>query len=345
MKRTVAGGWVLVMAVTMAAGCGGKQEAGPDRLPEGETGIASRYPGDEGIGGDGTVVFADGFEGFGEEGPGRWHRAWRDGGIVRGTETAENVHGGKTSLEVTLLRKNLKEQDSCGVDKYLEKGWDQLFIRYYAKFAGDMEVLHGGGHNGVSLNGRAAGMAEASPGIRADGRNKMTALLDMYRHSEESASPGKMVVYVYHPEQRGKFGEQWFPSGRVEGKKGPQGKEMFGGDFTAREELVPELGRWYCFELMVKANEPGKRDGRIAVWVDGKLRADFPNRRLRDVEELKLTRAVITLSTLRQDVNKPVTMWFDDVVVARSYIGPMREKAGSITERRERGSAAGETGK
>jgi len=43
----------------------------------------------------------------------------------------------------------------------------------------------------------------------------------------------------------------------------------FGDEFVARPNVVPELGRWYCYEFMVKANTPGERDGRIACWLDG----------------------------------------------------------------------------
>ena len=75
---------------------------------------------------------------------------------------------------------------------------------------------------------------------------------------------------------------------------------------------------------MVKANTVGRRDGRIACWVDGKLIADFPNLRLRDVEDLKIDWFGVGLymspNTIR--ANKK---WFDDVVAATSYIGPIVE--------------------
>ena len=68
------------------------------------------------------------------------------------------------------------------------------------------------------------------------------------------------------------------------------GKNTFGEQFVARPDFSPQLDRWYCYEYMVKANTPGKRDGRIAFWLDGKLIADFPNLRFRDVEDLRIDR-------------------------------------------------------
>ena len=74
---------------------------------------------------------------------------------------------------------------------------------------------------------------------------------------------------------------------------------------------------------MVKANTPGQRDGRIAFWVEGKLAADFPNLRLRDVETLKANVIGLGLYTENDKIKKTCYLWFDDVVAATSYIGPM----------------------
>ena len=76
---------------------------------------------------------------------------------------------------------------------------------------------------------------------------------------------------------------------------------------------------------MLKANTVGQRDGRVAYWVDGKLIGDFPNLRLRDVESLKINFLSITFylnpNKLRED-----KIWYDDLVAATSYIGPIVEE-------------------
>ena len=72
---------------------------------------------------------------------------------------------------------------------------------------------------------------------------------------------------------------------------------------------------------MLKANTPGERDGRVACWLDGKLVADFPNLRLRDVDTLKIDRCGLGLY-IAKNVARANTKWYDDVVVATSYIGP-----------------------
>jgi hypothetical protein len=95
----------------------------------------------------------------------------------------------------------------------------------------------------------------------------------------------------------------------------------FGPDFVSRPNVAPDLDRWQCHELMVKANTPGQRDGRIAIWLDGKLIADFLNLRFRDIDGLNIDYLSIGgyISPNQARDNK---LWYDDVVAATAYIGP-----------------------
>jgi hypothetical protein len=91
---------------------------------------------------------------------------------------------------------------------------------------------------------------------------------------------------------------------------------------------MPKLDRWYCYEFMVKANTPGsaggqgKPDGRIAIWVDGKLVADFPHLRLRDTADLKIDRFGFCFH-IKSNPTGQCRKWYDNVVAATSYIGPV----------------------
>jgi len=46
---------------------------------------------------------------------------------------------------------------------------------------------------------------------------------------------------------------------------------------------------------MAKANTSGERDGRIAIWPDGRLIGDFPGLRLRETVALRIDRFTIEL--------------------------------------------------
>lgn len=73
---------------------------------------------------------------------------------------------------------------------------------------------------------------------------------------------------------------------------------------------------------MVKANTPGRLDGRVALWVDGNLIADFINLRFRDIQTLKIDRFGLDLYIANNSA-RTNSKWHDDVVAATSYIGPM----------------------
>ncbi len=292
-------------------------------LPEGH-GVAAAYPGDQGIERDPAVVFVDGFEttdtgllpdGYHKGGNTKWDNMW--GGCVV-TEEPENVHSGKKAVEMTIVRPGSGEASGLALEKFFEEGFDTLFFRYYAKFDKNAELYHGGAHNGGRIAAVAVGAPPTAPGIRADGSNQFIVRLDSWRPEEEIPSPGHLVLYVYHMDQAGRWGDQFFPSGKVI----PPGRELFGEEFVPRADFIPEQDRWYCYELMVKTNTPGRRDGQLAFWVDGRLIGHFPNIRLRSVSALKADRLQLAIYTHNRRVQKDVTMWYDDAVAATSYIGP-----------------------
>ena len=96
--------------------------------------------------------------------------------------------------------------------------------------------------------------------------------------------------------------------------------------FVPRPDVVPQLGRWYAYELMVKLNTPGQRDGRIAMWLDGRVVADFPNLRLRETTALKIDQFSVDLH-IKSNTSSVARRWIDNVVAATSYVGPMAAAA------------------
>jgi hypothetical protein len=302
-------------------------EAGdmPADLPQGD-GIAAKYPGDVGIEEDPAVVFADGFETVegdrfttgeraraGSRWNNRWDHVW-DRILI--TEDPDNVHTGTKAVEIAHQRPTSK-----GAGRHFEQGFDTLHVRYYMKYHEEFPGCH---HTGMCILAGAPGVTLAigsATGVTPDGRNHFSALLDTYppRPGSGALPPGKMTIYCYHMDQGGIWGNEFFPDGDVNPSRN---RRLLGEDFVPRPNVNPERGRWYCFELMLKANTPGKRDGRIAFWVDGKLAGDFPGLRFREVEELKPNH--VFLLSYSSELQPNQTHWYDDVVAATSYIGPMR---------------------
>jgi hypothetical protein len=304
--------------MTGAAGAGSGGSGLPPALPEGDTGIAARHPGDLNIGSDPDVIFADDFESYaqGSDLNGRWDAVYQNQ-YVTITTAAANVFAGSKALEFTLPQQTAELSDAT--DKVLTQQEDVLFLRYYSKFQPPYDVV-GSSHNGSSISAHYFINGQATPGVPADGTNKFLANLEDWRGDAATPSPGNLNIYIYHPEQRTQYGDHFFPTGLV--MPNTSIPDDFGPGFVSRPDVLPALDRWYCYEYMVKANTPGQRDGRIAFWVDGALKADFQNLRLRDVASLKIDRFGLSFH-IGSNPNGPSKKWYDNVVAARAYIGPV----------------------
>ena len=298
---------------------GGSSGSGSGGLPEGDNGIAAQHPGDQGIETDPDVIFADDFESYAKASDlnSRWDAVYQNQYVALTTD-APNVYAGQQALELSLPQQNAELSDAT--DKLVSPEQDALFLRYYSKFDPPFDVV-GSNHNGTSVSAHYFVNGQATPGVPADGTNKFLVNLESWRGEAATPSPGDLNVYVYHPEQRSQWGDHFFPTGMVL----PNSSEPFdfGADFVSRPDIIPELGKWYCYEYMVRANTPGQKDGRIAIWLDGKLVADFGNLRLRDVAALKIDRFGLSFH-IGSNPNGKATKWYDNVVAAKSYIGPLK---------------------
>jgi hypothetical protein len=287
-------------------------------LPEGNNGIAARHPGDKGISNDPKVIFADDFESYQQSSDidKRWDFISHASDTHITTDPKLAFHG-KQALEFVIPQQTGEQSD--GVDKFISPERDIVFLRYYAKFHAPFDVI-GSSHNGAGISAHYFSNRRATPGIPANGTNKFLVNLENWRGDTLTPSPGHLNLYVYHPEQRDNYGDHFFPDGIVL----PYSMTPFdfGKDFISRPMIITPLDQWFCYELMVKANTPGKRDGRIAIWIDGKLVGDFQNLRFRDIESLKMDRAGVCFH-IKTNPKGEAKKWFDNVVIADSYIGPM----------------------
>ena len=300
---------------------GGDASGSPDAgAPLTGEGISAKHPGDVGIAGDPDVVFADDFEGYGavtdlDE---RWDNFFQVAQTRIATEPA-NVRAGARALELTLPQQGTELSNA--VQKILTTELDALYLRFYSKLESTFDVT-GSSHNGGGISAHYFQGNNATPGVPANGTNKFLVEFECWRGETTDKSPGALNVYIYHPEQRSNYGDHFFPDGTVLPNTSIPGD--FGPEFVSRPNLTPELGRWYSYEVMLKANTPGMRDGRVTLWLDGEVIGDFPNLRLRDTATLKIDRFNLSFHA-GSNTKGPTKKWYDNVVAARSYIGPMVE--------------------
>lgn len=312
----------LAIALLAGAACGGAGggDGGDGGSGDGGgmpgDGIAAMYPGDVGIAGDPRVLFADDFESYASaaELTRTWDAVYHQVRIA--TEPA-NVHAGGRAVEFTAPQQTAELSNT--IARVLTGDLDVLYLRYYSRYEDTFDVT-GSSHNGAEISAGYYVNGNASPGVPADGSNKYLIAYEHWRGEAATPSPGELNIYIYHPGQRSNYGDHFFPDGRVLPNSSIPGD--FGPEFEPRPDVIPELGRWYAYEVMLRANTPGQRDGRITCWIDGEVVADFPGLRLRDVDTLTIDHVSLSLHT-GSNPSRATRKWYDDVVAATAYIGPM----------------------
>ncbi|MFB3880842.1 MAG: hypothetical protein ACE149_06240 [Armatimonadota bacterium] len=346
----------LSLIVTFALALAAPAFAVAAPLPQGE-GLAARYPGDAGIERDPAVVLAEDFELSDlAELRGRWSDIKNEEGQALQLDAVVPPGGaGRRSLRVTATR----GRNTGGyVYRVLTPGYEQLFLRFYVRFALD----YGFDHHFCSLGGELdpPPYPVGRAGIRPDnywstGVEPTTSSPQTYP-PKEFAPPGIWHFYTYWPEMRS-----------YENEDGT-GEKCYGNDFEPAQPVPVPRGQWICVEIMVKMNSaPDRSDGEQAMWIDGKLVAHFAPGTpvgywLRDIfrndakkgepfggirwrhdmrvniNKVKLENYVSERAFERSEAYAAShpgfaidadqsTAWFDHVVVSREYVGPMKAVA------------------
>ncbi|MFG0261309.1 MAG: hypothetical protein ACF788_02850 [Novipirellula sp. JB048] len=102
--------------------------------------------------------------------------------------------------------------------------------------------------------------------------------------------------------------------------------ELPAGDarFSTAIEPWGNWGKWICVEFMIAHNTPGQDDGEQAYWIDGELRGHWRGISWRTSPTLMANaftlESYVTDRWTQQRVN---IVYFDNVVIAKEYIGPL----------------------
>jgi uncharacterized protein (DUF2141 family) len=268
-------------------------------------GIASRYPGDKNIASDPAVILADNFESYTDVS--QLTRIWSKISWPRYMRLATtNAYAGTKSIEMTLPVSTREVGRS--INKLFSPGFDSLYCRAYMRWDPGYNV-NTSNHNGIYMGGGN----DPLTGQKPNGKN-FFVLLVQNNDLKNEGPPGWLHEYAYTPDQQHQWGDHWYPNGiGFQVARHP--------DFKPLPNFLPVRGRWYCYEQMVRLNTPGKRDGEVKIWVDGKLTADWPDLLIRTVKTLKIDEVYLNLHALHSErINKK---WYDNVVIAKQYIGPM----------------------
>lgn len=127
----------------------------------------------------------------------------------------------------------------------LEKSFDEIYVQYKVKFPRGFNFVLGG-----KLPGAGGGTLPAG-GKKVD-ENGFTVRI-MWR-GEEKGKRSRIVQYVYSLDKDPK--EKW-------------GRDMQWRNENGNFYFTP--GKWQTLKTRIKMNTPGKNNGMIQSWLDGKI--------------------------------------------------------------------------
>lgn len=308
------------------------------------TGIASRYPDDRGIETDRAVVFHENFERPTLEEIGtRWDTV-RDAEQMSLSDDVPHRGAGKQSLLITQIAER-----GTGGDLYrrLGEGYDQLYTRMYVKFADDCEPVH---HFGTCVGGNQP--ATRWPSVRAGQPTQGDK--SFWIGIEPFGERWQWDYYAYWCEMRGSP-----PRGATWGNSFIHNDELKvrRGAWTCLEMMVRmndvgdtngELALWIDGQPVSHLGKgfprgrwtfdkflPGQ-DGEGVRWNRAKGNREyfttasggdpFEGFRFRTAEALDINFLWLYLYITKGTKGHANRVWFDDVVVATEYIGPIQPR-------------------
>jgi predicted amidohydrolase len=277
-----------------------------------DAGLAARYPDDAGVANDPDVLFADNFESGDMK---KWDQ--QRGRVVM---TEDKPNSGRWCVQMPMERGKNQGGDAI---KWFRPGADAVYARCYVKFSPDYQYNH---HFVTLLANQRTNRWSAfgKAGLKPNGTYYSTGMEPWFAWGK-NPPPGEVNLYTYYldmePDRKMNkyWGNGFFPPG--------PGK----GAAAGKDRVIPPLDQWQCWEFMIQANTaPDKADGRQGMWVDGKLVGEFTGMRWRNDMDLKVN--CFWLQHYGYDEGDPTkqywkesqSVWFDDVVVARRYVGPMK---------------------
>lgn len=326
--------WFLAASLSADAQSPRPVSTPPAAAPD--EGLAARYPGDKGIDKDSRVLFATGFE-DGFEG---WTRT--NAKICTLVKDPALAHSGATMCQATATR----GQDAGGeISRRFAEGVDQLYLRFYCKFDKDTCWPH----HFVKIRALAPGF-DGNAGKAPPGDKGFWTGIEPLR--------GTWRLYTYWHKMRGWNNPVEGSTSNDDGTPNTGENDFYGNSFTPDGQPPVERDRWICVEAMMKANTVGKSDGEMTFWIDGRKTGHYgpgdpvgswvrnvyvtsgPNAKkpspfqgfdFRSDPKLQINEVALLWYVSEEYAAKGTAtrniVYFDDVVVATSYIGPMTNKA------------------
>jgi hypothetical protein len=263
----------------------------------------------------------------------KWTESIGKGNAGRLTST-QQAHGGSYALDMPAAASagyqgaDLMWRACSGVNKAGCKpllGYPQLYLRAFVKFAADHKKVH----HFLSIGGGPTDDYWApygNAGCRPNGARSMGTTVDFKDNSHET------FFYTYSPDMKcdsqtncAKYAnpQQICDGCATKGMPCTNGLECcWGNHFAPSPAVALPLGKWFCFEMMMKQNDLGKANGEMAYWIDDTLAHEVKTMEWRKDAKLQLNMVrlqhYLTTSDAAGHSNR---VSFDDVVISTERVG------------------------
>lgn len=294
---------LVIFALSGSAIAGDKfpNFATESKLPHG-SGFAAKLKADANAAAHPAVIFADNFE-DGELGA-RWDEKGAGEGKALSFAPVDVPECGKRAMKVEAV---LGKNQGDGLTKWFEPA-ESVFVRFYVRFDAKCDYVHHfvtlRANKGLRGGDKWSGFGGA--GKKPAGDERFSTALEPWGDWAKLPPPGRWNFYSYwHGMEASRDGKYW------------------GNQFRPEPPATIAKERWICAEFMLKHNTPDKPDGEQAMWIDGKLLGHWRGINWRKTEGLKANALTLESYVTDRWTKNPVnTVYFDNLIIAREYIGP-----------------------
>ncbi|MFA4015672.1 MAG: hypothetical protein RUDDFDWM_000763 [Candidatus Fervidibacterota bacterium] len=312
-------------------------------LPEG-AGLAEKYPGDAGIGSDPKVVFVEDFEVSSLD---ELKKRWEDIKNIESMSLSDDVPFGSVGKRSLLMTHIGGQGTGAHLYRRLLPGYEKLHIRFYVKFDKDCGPIHHffrvGGYNPPTR------WPQGGAGERPRGNERFTVGIEPY------GDAWRWDYYTYWMEMRGSpprgqtWGNCFMWNQQPKVKRGVwQCVELMLKMNKPVTERNGEMALWIDGKLVSHLGSgfpkgkwiydkfvPGQ-GGQAIRWNDALGAPErftvpeggepFEGFMWRKDENLKINFLWVLLYITKSPQGHVSRVWFDHIVVAHDYIGPIAKR-------------------
>jgi hypothetical protein len=315
-------------------------EGEKSRLPEGRGGIAVRYSGDRGIENDARVLFVEKFDGGSVAAIARRWESVKNKGIL---SLSPDVPKGSADGHSLLMKHVGGQGTGAHLYRRLNPGYEKLHVRFYVKFDSSCAPIHHffhvGGYNPATpwpqggAGQRPRGDERFSTGVEPFGNNWRWDYYSYWMEMRGSPPRGQTWGNSFIHDSSYKVQRDKWTCLELMMKMNDRGDRNGEMALWIDGKLASHLGKGFPEGKWIFDKFLPGQGGEGVRWSDekkGPERLKFPAAGLpfegfcwRSDQMLKLNFLWVLLYITKAPPAHLSKVWFDNIVVARDYIGPI----------------------